>query len=236
MKKVSASGFTREQQAELEAYMDEIRDEDEENVAPEDESDDEVVDDAGKDEMVHLEEEESHFKVPESLKDWLDITKDPLQNSLAPPLSPSALDGTSILRPLEEALEEALEEEEEEGDENVDELRALAEKLKIEAKSSLMTIEEEQTTSESDSEGDDLIEINNKQYKAFRKVVIDEATTPPLTPKENRTRSLSAEEIRKKVASGFRKRAAPSHKTKNQMKTKETRNINDNINNAHMWG
>ena len=228
MKKVSASGFTREQQAELEAYMDEIRDEDEENVAPEDESDDEVVDDAGKDEMVHL-EEESHFKVPESLKDWLDIKKDPLQNSLAPPLSPSALDGTSILRPLEEALEE-------EEEENVDELRALAEKLKIEAKSSLITIEEEQTTSESDSEGDDLIEINNKQYKAFRKVVIDDAPTPPLTPKENRTRSLSAEEIRKKVASGFRKRAAPSHKTKNQMKTKETRNINDNINNAHMWG
>lgn len=74
---------------------------------------------------------------------------------------------------------------------------------------------------------------NNKSYKAFRDPA-SAASLPVRQPCIKET-SVSSEEIRRKVASSFKKRAPASNKAKNRSKTAEGRNIRETVKGADMW-
>ncbi|KAJ3368308.1 hypothetical protein HDU91_000706 [Kappamyces sp. JEL0680] len=209
---VAASGFSREQQAELENYMELVR-EDEENEMPEDES-------SEGEQSIHSEAEEHEEPpnvAPTGIKAWLDSAVfDRLDIGSELP----AVDTPAPLQPAQEA-------------EPTTEVETGAGAAALQPEAADGNPESAEPATDED---DGLEEINNKQFRAFRKPTQQLATPAPSpAPAGSRTGSLTEEEIRKKVASSFKKRAAPSHKTKNRIKTKESRNIRENIKTAHMW-
>lgn len=92
--------------------------------------------------------------------------------------------------------------------------------------------------SENEENEENLELFNNKQYRAFR----DDPPSVPSAIKapkggDYRTQSVSAEEIRKKVASSMKKRPAAGNKPANRCKTAANRANRDNIksNEGGVW-
>ncbi|KAJ3275877.1 Serine/threonine-protein kinase RIO2 [Terramyces sp. JEL0728] len=154
---VAASGFTKDQQRELESYMESVAEEDPDNIEPEDE-------------VEEVEEEEETEEQVQLLKQEL-----------------------------------------------LDELGTSMENIQI----------KDPEASQSEDEMDpDLERPNNKQYKAFR----DEPQSKPAKSKPKpKSQPLDEDEIRKRVASGFKKRPVAGNKSQNRTKTRANRSNREAI-------
>ncbi|KAJ3322823.1 Serine/threonine-protein kinase RIO2 [Boothiomyces sp. JEL0866] len=167
---VAASGFTKDQQKELESYMESVAEEDPDNVEPEDELSDDLS-----------EEDQSEEETAEDVEQLKQELLDELGNSM----------------------------------ENI--------QLDVDRKSNFS---EDESEDELDSEFE---RPNNKQYKAFRDEPKPKAVKPKSKPK---TQPLDEEEIRKRVASGFKKRPVAGSKSQNRTKTRANRSNRETIKNS----
>lgn len=224
---VSASGFSKEMEKVLESYVESVREVDEENVVPED--------DDGRDDLNELErlsqdgddlneqiiyQDGGEFNqddqgVQENVKNQVQV--DQWLNSHMKTLT---VGGTPTLPVVfEEDEENIIPDDASVPDTDFNRIRRLS------------VVKEE---SESESDGEELEVIDNKQYKAFREQV--QPTVYEARVKEKVHSSVTAEDIRKKVASSFRQRPTYGKKNRNAMKTSKARTVRENIKTADMWG
>ena len=277
---MAASGFTRELQSELESYMESAREEDIENILPDDEDSDIDVAESRQesDEMEDMHEAidpEKQDKLKSNISAWLstssssqkyfdnDQEKSILHEkeiSPTPPPSPilSKRFGMSpVSSPLfciPEEDQEGIMEKEEISSTTPDAVASLSlttnsDSIAIEADSVLEVtstvadrMEQLQISYEILQDEEDLLMANtNKQFKPFRdppSTIVKESCMVP-EEGESRSASLSAEEIRRKVATSFRKRtvsSSVSYKGKNQSKSRSARNHREIIKTSTIWG
>ncbi|KAJ3258186.1 Serine/threonine-protein kinase RIO2 [Boothiomyces macroporosus] len=162
---VAASGFTKDQQKELESYMESVAEEDPDNIEPEDE----------------LSEEDENEEQVEQMKQEL-------LEELGASMDSIHIDESNRQDPGSDHFEESEEELDPE-----------------------------------------LQRPNNKQYKAFR----DEPKPKTVKSKPKpKAQPLDEDEIRKRVASGFKKRPAAGNKSQNRTKTRANRSNRETIKNS----